>query len=111
MTNWKNNVLPELQKGDVLYNNPIGGDQGQRSMMYQRMGFGKSDDDLPGQRALVGHDKDGNNKIHPINPAGELTLGDHRRRRHQSIIRRRQEAKPPEPKKYDEFRQQLDHDD
>lgn len=93
--NWKENILPDLNPGDILYNTPIGGAQGERALLYQRMGFGKSGPQ--GQQAVVG--KDG--KVYPLNPPGDRTMAAHRERRQASIGRRREraqrQAEPPAP--------------
>ena len=84
--NWKENVLPALNVGDILYNTPIGGKEGERALLYQKMGFGK--DTNLGQQAVVGAD----GKVYPLDPPSEGTMARHRERRQASVGRRRDRA-------------------
>lgn len=65
--NWKQNVLPKLEPGTILYNTPIEGGAGGnvREILYSKMGFGENGP--YGQQAVVG--KDG--KVYPIGPSPE----------------------------------------
>lgn len=65
--NWKQNVLPKLKPGTILYNTPIRGGAGGnvREILYAKMGFGEYGP--YGQQAVVG--KDG--KVYPIGPSPE----------------------------------------
>ena len=84
--NWKQNVLPSLNSGDILYNTPVGGSDGERALLYQKMGFGK--DGEQGQQGVVG--KDG--KVYPLDPPGDRTMGQHRQARQVEVARRREQG-------------------
>ncbi len=93
-TNWKKNVLPALQKGDILYNTPIGGPNGERALLYSMMGFGQ--DGMQGQQAVVGE----GGKVFPLNPSSDRQKEIQRDARQRSIGRRRdriQGAQNPTP--------------
>ena len=88
MKNWKQNVLPSLKPGTILYNTPITGGAGgnMREVLYSRMGFGNFGP--YGQQAVVG--KDG--KVYPIDPKSPESLGRNQERRAAQRRRRVQES-------------------
>lgn len=68
--NWKQNVLPDIKPGTILYNTPSHGGAGGniREVLYSKMGFGAYGP--YGQQAVVG--KDG--KVYPIGPRSEGSM-------------------------------------
>ena len=85
LKNWKQNVLPSLEPGTVLFNTPIGGGAGgnMREVLYSKMGFGEYGN--YGQQAVVG--KDG--RVYPIGPKSDSSLARNQQRRAGERARRR----------------------
>ncbi len=62
--NWIEKVMPTLKPGTILYNDPEGGSGGSRDNIYQKMGFGRTDD--KGKQYAVVVMEDGKKIVKPL---------------------------------------------
>ena len=65
---WRQQVLPSLDPGDIVFNDPQSGGRGndQRERIYKLAGFGQNQTKYNGQYGLVVTGEDGNNRVIPL---------------------------------------------